>query len=446
MTPIHVVGIGLEGQASLSSTVQALVAGATLLVGSERHLSYFPDHGAERLCVQDFVAAIAAVHTYLAQTAQPRVVILTSGDPLFFGLGRLLLAELPPEQLTFHPQLSSMQLAFSRLKLPWQDAALLSVHGRSLDELIRVLQQGAAKIAVLTDRHNSPTAIAHLLTALNLFAVYQMWVCENLGGAAERILTVHSLTDLDQVEVAALNVVILARHPPAATPLELSELPILGLADTAFLSFPDRPGLMTKREIRTFAIAELAIQPQQVIWDIGAGTGSVAIEMARLCPTAHIYAIEKTAIGFSLIQQNCQRFQVENITPIHGTAPEALATLPAPDRVFVGGSGGQLPAILALCETQLRPQGRLVLALATLEHFHTALTWLQTQNQLATAETAPKVARQWQYHSLQVQVSRSLPVATLTRWSPLNPVTLVVADLVIPDRLGPNSRSPGRSP
>lgn len=427
-TPVHVVGIGLEGVAGLALGLQALIAQATLLVGSERHLSYFPAHPAERLVVRDFITAIADLRAYLAQATHPTVVILASGDPLFFGLGRLLLAELPPDALTFHPHVSSIQLAFSRLKRPWQDAQLISTHGRSLDELIRVLQQGATKVAVLTDRHNSPLAIAQLLEALHLFPGYQMWVCENLGGAEERILPVAAVADLEAIAVADLNVVVLERHAPTAEPLDEAALPILGLADSAFLSFPDRPGLMTKREVRTFAIAELALQPQQVIWDIGAGTGSVAIELARLCPTAKIYAIEKTAIGFSLIQKNCERFQVTNVIPIHGLAPTALADLPAPDRVFIGGSSGQLPAILATCQTQLRPQGRIVLALATLEHFYTVLTWFQTQTQLATADEPPPEARQWHYHALQVQVSRSLAVAALTRWSPLNPVTLVVAE------------------
>ena len=155
MTPIHVIGIGLDGAEGLVDSVRQLVLDAKLLVGSDRHLNYFPHHPAPRLILGDFIEAIAQIRRYLAD-GKDGIVILVSGDPLFFGLGRLLLAELPPEHLTFHPHLSSIQLAFNRLKVPWQDARAISAHGRSLDELIQALQQGVEKIAVLTDKTNNP--------------------------------------------------------------------------------------------------------------------------------------------------------------------------------------------------------------------------------------------------------------------------------------------------
>lgn len=427
MAPIHVVGIGLEGAESLTGIARQQVQQASLLVGSARHLGYFSDHAAERLVVSDFVEAIAQIRQYLLAppvTSQPVVVILTSGDPLFFGLGRLLLEEFPPEQLTFHPHTSSVQLAFSRVKLPWQDARVISAHGRSLDELMSALQQGANKIAVLTDRIRSPEAIAQLLEALSLTTGYRMWVCENLGGADERVVQIVNLNTLDHQTFAALNVVILEKMPQDATPLALDTLPLIGIADEDFLSFPDRPGLMTKREIRTLILAELALQPGQIIWDIGAGTGSVAIEIARNCSTSKIYAIEKTAIGLTLIQKNCQRFHVNNIVAIHGSAPSGLADLPAPDRIFIGGSGGTLTQILDACSAQIKPTTRLVMAIATLEHLTEALAWFTTQNQQCEHE---KTGR-WHYHLLQVQISRSVPIAALTRFSPLNPVTLITAE------------------
>jgi precorrin-6Y C5,15-methyltransferase (decarboxylating) len=194
----------------------------------------------------------------------------------------------------------------------------------------------------------------------------------------------------------------------------LDALPMLGVPDRSFLSFGDRPGLMTKREVRILVLGELALQPGQIIWDIGAGTGSVSIEIARLFPTSRVYAIEKTAAGTTLIQQNCDRFQVENAISIHGSAPEALYNLPAPNRIFIGGSGGNLTEILDTCNSRLTASGRLVLALATLEHLNEALGWLSRQ--------------QWDYQLLQVQLSRSVPVGPLTRFSPLNPVTILTAN------------------
>lgn len=419
ITPVQVVGIGLDGAAGLPEAIQQIIAQATVLVGSDRHLSYFPNHPAKKLVLTNFRSAIDQIRELLQPSegsSEPdhplRIVILASGDPLFFGLGRLLLAELSADQLTFHPHLSAVQLAFSRIKLPWQDARLISAHGRLLDELAQALQQGAEKIAVLTDGHNTPAEIARLVLNLDLGEQYQLWVCENLGSDIERVQSFTA--DVLAVETfAPLNVVVLLRLADTVRqPLDLTLLPQLGIADRQFLSFSDRPGLMTKREIRILVLGELALQPQQIIWDVGAGTGSVAIEIARLCPSSKIYAIEQTAVGISLIQQNCYRFQVDNVIPIAGAAPLVLSELPTPDRIFVGGSGGNLISILETCTERLQPQGVIVLALATLEHLSSALQWLDTQ-------------AKWQHQLLQIQLARSVPIANLTRFSPLNPVTLL---------------------
>lgn len=419
MSQIHVVGIGLDGAAGLPEFIQQLVAQATLLVGSDRHLSYFPTHPTDRLVLNDLSAAISQIQHHLALSPHlptsppPHIVILTSGDPLFFGLGRLLLAHFPAEHLTFHPHLSSVQLAFSRLKIPWQDAQFISVHGRSLDALIQALQQGSDKLAVLTDGTNTPAAIVELVDSLNLPSRYQIWVCENLGGSDEQITEI-STTDYLAPTFAPLNVVVLQRQTEVMPSPQLDQLPLMGLPDREFLSFSDRPGLMTKREVRILALGELALQPSQIVWDIGAGTGSVSVEIARLCPASQIYAIEKTTAGITLIQQNCQRLHVPNVMAIHGSAPAALNSLPPPDRIFIGGSGGNLTSILNACSDRLSTQGRIVLALATLEHLHTTLTWLTQQHPI------------WEYQLLQVQLSRSVAIAHLTRFTPLNPVTLVI--------------------
>lgn len=408
MTPVHVVGIGLDGVDGLVESVLQLVEKATLLIGSDRHLSYFPNHPGQKLVLKDFTEAIAAIRQQL--TDHGYIVVLVTGDPLFFGLGRLLLTQLPPEQLTFHPYLSAVALAFNAIKVPWQDARIISAHGRSLDELIVALQQGADKIAVLTDGTNTPNAIARLLLALDLPSHYQFWVCENLGDKTERVQC-WAIAEILEQNFAPLNVVVLIRSD--SEQLDLATLPTFGLPDQTFLTFSDRPGLITKREVRLLVLGELALKPGQIIWDIGAGTGSVSIEIARLFPTSQIYAIEKTAAGSALIEQNCRRFQVENVISIHGTAPDILRNLPECDRIFIGGSGGNLTQILDAC-SNLAPQGIIVLALATLEHLNTALTWLKNSGS-------------WHHQLLQVQLSRSVPVAQLTRFTPLNPVTILTA-------------------
>jgi precorrin-6Y C5,15-methyltransferase (decarboxylating) len=407
MAKIYVIGIGLDGADGLTATTQEIVRKATLLIGSDRQLSYFADCTAERLAWSDLTANMETIRQH--HHRGENVVVLASGDPLFFGIGRLLLNAFSAEELHFIPHLSSVQIAFSRLKLPWQDAEIVSVHGRTSDELIRILQQGSEKIAILTDFTHTPSAIASLYLALNLPVTYQFWVCEDLGGSSEKI-NAFNATELQHREFNSLNVVILIRQPQLIKP---AEYPLFGLPDSAFKGFRDRPGLITKREVRIAILGELQLHPKQIIWDIGAGTGSVAIEMARLCPTSSVYAIEKTAIGYDLIRDNASRFGLSNLTAIHGKAPAILAEIPDPHRIFIGGSSGHLETILDTCTARLKPDGIVVFAFATIEHLNDCLTGLRS--------------RAWNYTLLQLNISRSIPVGPLTRLSPLNPVTLVSA-------------------
>jgi precorrin-6Y C5,15-methyltransferase (decarboxylating) len=405
-----VIGIGLAGWQSLAAAEQDCLRAATLVVGSDRQLHSLSHLGADLLPLTRLQTTLTEAKT--RWEGGDRLVILASGDPLCFGLGRLLLAYFPAESLVFHPHVSSMQLAFSRLKLPWQDAAIASVHGREPEELIRLLRQGVETIAVLTDGVHHPGAIAALYQALDLPQIYRLWVCENLGGTDERVfeLDLAIASSLTAAQFAPLNVVVLVRQTEA---LPLPPLPIMGIPDQHFLTFRDRPGLMTKREIRLAILGALALMPDQVVWDVGAGTGSVAVEIGRLCPTSQVFAIEKTAMGVNLIEQNAHRFQVHNLHAVSGAAPAALDDLPHPDRIFIGGSGGNLTAILAHGQTVLAPGGRVVLALATLESIQTALEWLRSQT--------------WPYDLAQWNVARSLPIAQSHRLAPLNPVTIITA-------------------
>ncbi|WP_204141861.1 precorrin-6y C5,15-methyltransferase (decarboxylating) subunit CbiE [Halomicronema sp. CCY15110] len=404
MTPIQVIGVGLDGAAGLSSTTLNVIQQAAILAGSDRLLQHFPDHPAQRWSLTNLPERL---RQQVTQPAPALVVVLTSGDPLFFGLGRQLLQVIPPELITFHPHVSSVQLAFSRAKLPWQDATIISAHGRSLDRLAAVVKKGASPIAVLTDPENTPTAIAHLLRSLGLPTPYQMWVCENLGGADERVRQ-WAIAAVPAGEWRALNVVILQR---CDSPPQLATVPLLGIPDSAFLSFRDRPGLMTKRAVRVQILAELALQTHQVIWDIGAGTGSVSVELARLVPTAQVWAIERTTAGAELIRQNAARFETPNIQVVAGQAPTVLADLPNPDRVFIGGSHGQLTAILTHCSEHLGDTGVIVVALATLEN--------QTELAQWQSDHSP-----WTVAYQQLTIARSVAVGAFTRWNPLNPVIL----------------------
>ncbi|MBE9155892.1 precorrin-6y C5,15-methyltransferase (decarboxylating) subunit CbiE [Nodosilinea sp. LEGE 06152] len=409
---IHVVGVGLDGQAGLTQVTLALVQRAVVLVGSDRQLSYFPDGQAERWPLNDLKSTLDRLRQWLTSGQSGIAVVLASGDPLFFGLGRLLLKHLPPESLAFHPHLSAVQLAFGRLKLPWQGATLISAHGRSTDTLIAALRRGDELIAVLTDPTHTPAALGQLVLGLDLPCSYRLWVCENLGGDDEQVRE-FALEEAASATFARLNVVVLQRWQ---VDFDQDDLPLVGLPDRAFATFSDRPSLITKRDIRIQILADLDPRPKQVIWDVGAGTGSVSVELSRLCPTAQVYAIEKTAAGHSLIQQNQRHLGSPNLHPIYGAAPAALAALPDPDRIFIGGSGGHLSNILDLGACRLRPQGHIVLALATLEHIGAVLAWAD-----GTA-TSPQP---WSVQLRQIQVQHGVRVGSLTRWQPLTPITLI---------------------
>lgn len=411
---INVIGIGLDGIASLTETTRKIIASATILSGASRHLNYFADHPAVKIILKDLDLDLDQV--IQRATEKEKVVIFASGDPLFFGLGRLLLAKIPANNLNFYPHISSIQLAFSKLKIPWQDAKIISVHGRDCDELIKVFKQGVNKIAILTDSINNPIAIANIYLNLEIPSSYSFHICENLTQEQGIINSftsseISTLVSFPPTKFAPLNILVLIKEELAQKKLDLANLPLFGIADSAFLTFSDRPNLITKKEVRSVILAELALQANQVVWDIGAGTGSVSIEIARLCPTIKVYAIEKTAIGISLIKQNCQIFAVKNIEPIAAKAPESLANLPTPNRIFLGGSGGNLIAILNTCQQKIVENGIIVIALATIEHFAEVIAWAKKNN--------------WHYNLLQVQVSKSIAIADLTRLSPLNPVTII---------------------
>jgi precorrin-6B C5,15-methyltransferase / cobalt-precorrin-6B C5,C15-methyltransferase len=428
---VHVVGIGLEGAAGLSAPARQIVERASLLVGSDRHLSYFPQHSGERWVLEDLTKAIVEIRRWLVREADEQqdagalptsqiIVILVAGDPLFYGWGRQLIAQLPADKLTFHPHVSSVQLAFNRLKIPWQDARFVGSGRDYFEELTACLKLGVEKIAVLADETRTPAALAKLVKAIDLPAHYEFWVGENLGAPDERV-SCHSLEALQRQSFAPLSVVVMLRQSPeaAAEPVDLDKLPLLGIPDGAFIGCADRPGLTAEREVRVLALAQLALHPGQVVWDVGAGNGAVSVEIARLFPDSQVYAIEKTVSGTAAIELNCARFGVQNAISVHGFAPEILHRLRPPHRIFIGGSGGGLTKILGVCALRLLPGGSIVLLLDCFEDIGTVLNWMED-----------RVRREphWNYRIVQVQLSRSMPAGTSTRFSPLNPVSIVTVD------------------
>lgn len=338
-------------------------------------------------------------------------VLLASGDPLWFGIGRLLLATLPAACLAFHPAPTSLQLAFARLGRPWQDAQWLSVHGRDPEPLAAALRKRPSALAVLTDPGpGNAETVRRALVASGLADSYALWVCERLGHPGERVRRLPAAQPLPEDLDPLHLVVLLAESPPDPDP---ATLPLFGLEDGLWLQHSDHPGLMTKREVRVQLLADLDLPANGVLWDVGAGVGSVGLEALRLRPQLQLWALERRLGAAALIHANARRLGVRPAAVVEGVAPEALADWPPPDRVLIGGAGRDRRQVLRAVLRALKPGGRLVVPLATLEAV------AELRGDLESARLAVAVS--------QLQAWRGVPLADGTRLAPLNPVFVLKA-------------------
>ena len=420
---IAVIGTDAGGLASLAATSLVLLAQADLVAAPKRLLTelapwWASAQAAGTLNADKACPALVATdqpeaafnQLEAASAAGQRAVVLASGDPLWFGIGRLLLQRFGTSALAFQPSPSSMQLAFARIGRPWQDASWISLHGRDSAPLAAALQKRPAALAVLTDPHQGGAAdVRTLLRASGLEAAYAFWLCERLGHPAERVQRLAPQTPLP-ADLDPLNLVLLVAEPPGE-PAEPATLPLFGLEDGLFLQLPDRPGLMTKREVRIQLLADLDLPPTGVLWDLGAGVGSIGLEALRLRPGLELWALEQRGGSAALIRANGERLGVSPAGVVEGRAPEALAELPDPDRVVIGGGGTGRAAVLAAVIERLRPGGRVVIPLATIE---------------ALAELRPLLERAgFALGVSQHQAWRGAPLADGTRLAPLNPVLVL---------------------
>ncbi len=408
----HVIGCDAAGPAGLAPFAQELVQQAELLAAPRRLLPliapWLADPAPPLIASDQPEALLEAVEQALG--ADRRVVVLASGDPLWFGIGRLLLLRFGPGPLHFHPAPSSLQLAFARIGRPWQDASWVSLHGRDPEPLAAALQQRPAALAVLTDPgRGGAEAVRQILAASGLEAAYAVWLCERLGHPEERVLRLAPSDPLPR-DLDPLHLVLLIAEPPAAA-APSQALPLFGLEDGEFLQHPDRPGLMTKREVRIQLLAELDLPDQGVLWDLGAGVGSVGLEALRLRPQLALWALEARGGSAALIAANAERLGVRPAAIHEGRAPQDLGSFPDPDRVLIGGGGRERAAVLQAVLQRLRPGGVVVIPLATVE----ALAELRPL--LAEAALAVRVA--------QFQAWRGAPLAEGTRLAPLNPVLVL---------------------
>ncbi|WP_319573780.1 precorrin-6y C5,15-methyltransferase (decarboxylating) subunit CbiE [uncultured Desulfobacter sp.] len=398
--PVHVIGMGL-GPSDLTASHLALIERAAVLVGGKRHLSYFEDAKALK---KEISSPVSGVLDFIEENMTGGlVVVLASGDPLFFGIGKTLIARLGADKVIIHPNITSMAAAFARLKLSWQDAAWVSLHGRDNMSVLAKAMDDRDLLCVLTDPKNDPWAVKKQVESHEY--AWQVWVLENLGAPEEKISTMDEHTDVDTV-FAQPNVVVLKKGELAAPSGPLR----LGTPDNWFVH---EKGLITKAPVRVLSLAALELAPDNILWDLGAGSGSVGIEATLFLPDGFVYAVEKNQDRVAQIKANVERFKVNNLSVTLSQLPHGLANLPRPDRVFIGGSGKNLGQVLDVVATVLNPLGRIVVNTVLMETLHLAVSVLEEKG--------------FRVSLTQAQISKSRNMPWGRRMDALNPVWIIAA-------------------
>jgi precorrin-6Y C5,15-methyltransferase (decarboxylating) len=365
---VYVLGVGDDGREGLSRAAQSLIESADAIIGSQSLVETVVEAAGVKAAGTRVVneGDPEEVVRYVADHPRERIVILASGDPLFYGTARFLCDRLGKDRFEVVPHVSSMQLAFARVKERWDEAYLTNLANQNFDRAIERIRT-AERVGLFTTEAMSPGEVARTLLdrGIDYFTAY---VCENLGSPDERV-THATLVELVGHPFSPLNVMILVRDPDTPDrPREMVGRRLFGNPDEMFLQSRPKRGLLTPAEVRCLALAEMDLGLTSIVWDVGAGSGSVSIEAAQLAKYGEVYAIEKDVEDHQLIQANAERFAVRNLTPVLGQAPDVWRDLPDPDAIFVGGTGRQIGWIFEQAYGRLRPGGRLVANVVSIEN------------------------------------------------------------------------------
>lgn len=394
---LSIVGIGEDGLAGLTPPARALVDDAEIFVGGERHLAMLPKDDRERLA---WTSPLSALLDEIESRRGTRVCVLASGDPLWYGVGVSLLKRIRRSEISILPGRSAYSLAAARIGWPLAEVDCLTLHGRPLS-LLHPYVQPNAKLLILSEDAATPAAVAALLAARG-YGDSRLTVLEHLDGDRERRLE-GTAAAWSANDVADLNTVAVECVASPDAPL-LPRTP--GLPDEAFR----HDGQLTKRELRAATLAALMPVAGQLLWDVGAGCGSVAIEWMRAAPRARAVAVERKAERRAMIAENADALGAPALKIVAGEAPAALGGLEAPDAVFVGG-GVSAPGVIETCWQALKPGGRLVANAVTLEGEAALLAWHHGKGGGLT----------------RYAIARAEPVGPFQGWRPMMPVTQYAA-------------------
>ncbi|MCC7252907.1 precorrin-6y C5,15-methyltransferase (decarboxylating) subunit CbiE [Hyphomicrobium sp.] len=389
---LSLIGIGEDGLAGLSDAAKALLQGAELVVGGKRHLMLARDaiHGKTLSWPSPLSEAFPEIS---ARRGRP-VAVLASGDPFFYGVGKQIVEVVPVDEILCLPQPSAFSLAAARLGWPLQDCALVTLHGRPLEAIIRHLQPGGRILALSWDGE-TPARLAKLLAARG-FGAATLTILEALGGPRERVRTC-AASDFALAAVDSLNTVAIVLPSDAAT-LSLAA----GLDDSLFES----DGQLTKREIRAVTLSSLAPRAGELLWDVGLGAGSIAIEWLLRHPAMRAIGIEERVDRAERAARNAAALGTPDLRIVTGRAPEAFSGLPAPDAVFLGGGMGDA-GVFEAAWAALKPGGRLVANAVALR----------------TEQRMLDLYHQHGGDLVRLDVARASPIGNEVAWSPARPVT-----------------------
>ncbi len=393
---LSIIGIGEDGLAGLTPAARVLIDNAQILVGGARHLALVPDAGVPRWSWKTPLRR--TVEDILAARGQ-RVCVLASGDPMWFGIGVTLARDVPVSECTIIPHLSAFTLAAARVGWPIDDCACLTVHGRSIDLLAAHLAPGQ-RLLVLSEDAGTPAQIARWLDTRG-WGPSRITMLDRMGGPGE-IVTSGVAATWSEPRGDDLNTLAIAC---VAGPATRSLATVPGLPDDAFL----HDGQLTKREIRAATLAALAPLPGQLLWDVGAGCGSIAIEWMRAVPRARAVAIEREAARVDLIARNAASLGTPRLKIVADAAPASLAGLERPDAIFIGG-GISDAALLTACWEALDRGGRLVANVVTLEGEAMLAAWHARHGGAMTRLAISRLERVGPFHGWR-------PLMPVTQWS-----------------------------
>ncbi|OIP77833.1 MAG: cobalamin biosynthesis bifunctional protein CbiET [Oscillatoriales cyanobacterium CG2_30_44_21] len=392
---LTVVGIGEDGLSRLSLAARSLIDNAEILVGGDRHLAMMPELLEDRRSRIVWASPIESTIQQIMNLRGKSVCVLASGDPMWFGIGTTLLRRIPIEEVTIIPSPSTFSLICARLGWSLNAVETLSLCGRPAS-LLQSYIYPHAKLLILSSGKETPQIVAKMLCDRQ-FSHSKITILEHLNGTKERIISSIANQFENFSEVADLNAIAIKCIPDPDAKI-LSRM--AGLPDDAY----HHDGQLTKREVRAITLSALAPNAGELLWDVGAGCGSIGIEWMRSHSRCQAIAIEKSRTHF--IAENAIALGVPNLKIIEGKAPEALQGFPIPDAIFIGG-GATVPELFETCWQALRSQGRLVANVVTLEGEQKLFQWQQQYGGTLT----------------QISISRAEAIGTFWGWKPMRPVT-----------------------